>query len=222
MTKQNIIQVTGSADYLSAENGDRRFWPVNLEADKNQGNREQRRQAAREARRTPPAPRRYVPITNAMEYVTLRATALTQAERVAMLQPARDGFKALREGVATYLQWAHVAGAVAVALAIEEQGKIHGLKEHLQAADQALAAVCKRVQDGVSGSSWGRCTTLYFDEIAALREALHLHDFQLKRLAVSELRAAIEKARLDVRALGGQEITPTAESQPEHIQEKLL
>lgn len=171
-----------------------------------------------------PAPaRKYVPIINAMEYVTERATTLTTDERTAMLKPARDGFKALREGVATEQQWAFVAGAVGLALSIEAQGIVRGMKEHFTAADLALAAVRKRVQEGVRGSAWGKCTTLYFDEIAAINEAIDLHHFQLRQLAVFELRKAIDQHNHQARGPGALQIHATTRAEePAPIQESLL
>jgi hypothetical protein len=223
-----LIHPTTSREFLGEQTGDRRFFPMPAEpaADAQTttmlaSNRELRRAAERAAKRKTklPAPRKYAPIVNAFEYVRGRATTLTAVEREKVLQPAREGFTALREGVATYLQWAHVANAMAVALAIEELGIVRGMQEHFGAADLALAAVRKRVQDSADGAAWGRCTTLYFDEIAALREGLHLHEFQLKRLAVFELHQGMAKALKDAHALGGEVITPT---QPEQIQEQLL
>jgi hypothetical protein len=160
-------------------------------------------------------------MANAMDVVKSRAARLTDAERANVMLPAQNGFKALREGVATLGQWQAVSSAVSVARAIEAQGIVRGIHEHLAAADSTLDAVWHRVQDGVRGSAWGRCTTLYFDEIAALDTALFLHDHQLQQLALSEFHSAVELARRDVRAAGGTEVqTPAPLSSP--TQERLL
>lgn len=163
-------------------------------------NRAMRRQQQREAgRRRRPAKVRPV-MVNTIEYVKNRATRLTDEERAAMLAPARDGFKALREGVATFEQWGAVATAVTVGVAIEDQGIVAGMRGHFQEAKRALHAVWQRVEcSAPDGAAWGRSTALYFDEIAAIREILHLHDFQLQQLAISELHAAIDSIRGAVR-----------------------
>ncbi|HSV44206.1 MAG TPA: hypothetical protein VLJ58_00325, partial [Ramlibacter sp.] len=99
--------------------GDRRFHVVEFA-----GNRAQRRQAARADRRKSTRPAKPEGIVDTTELAIHRATRLTDAERNRMLHPAREGFTALRRGVATHEQWAAVAGAVNVALAIETQGVV--------------------------------------------------------------------------------------------------
>ncbi|HSW13380.1 MAG TPA: hypothetical protein VLI06_11110, partial [Solimonas sp.] len=70
--------------------------------------------------------------------------------------------------------------------------------------------------------TWGRSTTLYFDEIAALREAIHLHDYQLRQLSAAELQAAVDQVRRNVRAAGGREIAAPSQSLPVPSQHPLL
>jgi hypothetical protein len=185
-------------------------------------NRQMRRLQMRAQRKRGPVRRPREIMANAAEVVANRASLLTQPERERCLSPARDGFKALREGVATFDQWAGVSSAVTMALAIEDQGKVRGLREHFEAAERALDAVWQRVEDHPGGASWGRRTTLYFDEIAAIREAVHLHDFQLQHVSVSELHQATEKARHNVRAAGGREIPAPANSLPQPTQQRLV
>lgn len=187
-----------------------------------QPNRAQRRQALKSRKLQARAKRQpKLIMANAMDVVKSRAARLTDAERANVMLPAQSGFKALREGVATLSQWQAVSSAVSVARAIEAQGIVRGIHEHLAAADNALDAVWHRIQDGVRGSAWGRCTTLYFDEIAALDTALFLHEHQLQQLALSEFHQAVDMARRDVRAAGGIEVaaTPTPVSS---TQERLL
>lgn len=182
------------------------------------------RRHLKQAARKPPAPRRKPGqvMANATDVVKARATRLTDAERAGVLQPARDGFKALREGVATFKQWVDVNTAIAVAMAIEEQGVIRGMHEHFAAADRAIDAVRLRVEQDPQGPAWGRRTTLYFHEIEALREAIHLHDEQLRVLAACELTAAIALAHNNTRALGGRVVHVPSNATPQQIQELLL
>lgn len=212
-----MVHCTGDMKFLDDCDGTRRFYPVA------QGlNREQRRQIARSTRRSSKPARTERPlIANAVDVVKNRASRLTDAERDRMLTPARDGFTALRRGVASHDEWAGVSSAITMALAIEAQGVVKGMREHFDAAERALDAVWHRVQDSPGGPAWGR-TTMYFEEIAALREAFHLHDFQLRNLAVSELHAAIDIARRNVRAAGGREIPAPAQSLPQPVQARLV
>jgi predicted P-loop ATPase len=215
-----IIYMRGGSDsFLEDSTGDRRFTVL---PDTSGMNRRQRRQAERSSRladRPRRTPRQI--IANAVDVVKNRAARLTDAERDRMLAPAREGFTALRQGVASHDQWCGVASAVTMALAIEAQGVVKGMREHFQAAERALEAIWTRAQAGADDGAWAR-PTLYFDEIAALREAIHLHDFQLRQLAVSELHAAIAITRRNVRAAGGREIPAPAHSIPLPTQERLV
>jgi len=228
MRQQIIIQTTGAGDFLQSDHQDRRFWPVSAgveSTDTDAGaippNRAQRRQAVRDSRKVHTFARKPKPImSNAIELVTLRASRLTDAERAQVLQGAHAAFKAMREGVASQEQWAHLSDLVCAANAIERQGVVRGIHEHLATAGSALDAVWQRVQAGVRGSAWGRCTTLYFDEIRAIDDALFLHDHQLQQLAVSEYHAALKTALRDPRAITSTHPDPASENQP--VQETLL
>lgn len=106
---------------------------------------------------------------------------------------------ALREGVASNYQWSVIAGSLDVANAIERQGVVRGLKEHLTAADIALQAIYKRasLDDG-----W-RAPTLRYDELEAVREFVDLHAFQLKQLSRAEFMRAIQAAAGQILSNGG-------------------
>lgn len=211
-----MIQASGSHDFLAAT--DRRYQVAEPQPRPGM-NREQRRKQAKASKR-PPARRHGQVAADPVRTAILRATRLTRSEREAALQPARDGFKALREGVATYGEWCHVCTLVTIALAIEDQGVIRGMREHLQAAERAIDAVYRRVQQAEGGPTWGRRTTLYFQEIEALREAIALHDAQLQVLSAGELHAAVHAAERNVLAGGGRVIRD--DSTPQPVQEVLL
>jgi hypothetical protein len=198
---------------------ERRFFPVAPT-----GNRQARRMTARAARgRTDGKPRMpRVIAANAIDLAINKVSCLTEPERKQCLSPARDGFARLREGVATYEQWAAVVSAVAVGLAIEDLRVVKGMRAHFEAAERALDAVWSRVEGATGGATWGRRTTLHFDEIEAMREAIHLHDFQLQNVSVSELHQAAANARAKVRHAGGQEIAAPANSIPQPIQQRLV
>lgn len=115
------------------------------------------------------------------------------ADRNEVLGTLRKAIQALREGVATEHQWAIAAGAVTVALAIERQGIVRGLMEHLTTAGNALQDIYDRAMR-TGGGRWIR-VTLYFNEIDALNDLLWLHNLQLSKLGRAEFLAAIDKAK---------------------------
>lgn len=178
-------------------------------------NRRLRRMLARHQRRPKHQPRTIV--LDTVRLAMSGAGAITAAERDLALAPARAAFKALREGVATFEQWDALDSVLLIAIQIEELGIVRGLREHLQAAATALAEIRRRV-DAVG--AWGSRTTLYFQEIEALREALHLVDFQLQNLSLSELQQAANRAANKIR--GRAHPVTAADTLPQPKQERLL
>lgn len=98
---------------------------------------------------------------------------------------------ALRQGVATELQWSIAAGQLAVAMAIERQGKVRGLLGHLQHIEAQLQAVYDRA---TCTGRWMR-TALYYQELDALDLLVSLYKFQLAQLGRGEFMAAVRAAQ---------------------------
>lgn len=125
---------------------------------------------------------------NALAVAVHRACKLSQEDRELVVAPGRRALAALREGRATHGEWVVLAAVVRVALAIEKQGIVNGLQEHLDSAKHALQAIYDRAirPDGwVPGS-------LYAQELHAVTEAVRLHKFQLDQLGRGELIAALD------------------------------
>lgn len=135
------------------------------------------------------------------------ATLLTPAELANTLDPLRAAARALREGVATELDWSIVASALNVAQAIEQQGVVRGLGEHFHSAELALRGIEQRA---MASGEW-KATALYYQELDHISAAVDLHEFQLKRLSYSEVSRAVKKAAGEIRSTGGQIITPAAQ-----------
>jgi hypothetical protein len=149
--------------------------------------------------------------TNPIALAVLQASKAEPEDIDLVIKPLQVAFTALREGVATELQWCVLASNVGIAMTIEQQGIVRGLGAHLVAADRALHAIYRRAMEH---GAW-RPTALYWQEIDAIDEFIPLHRFQLEQLSRGELARAVEKTRaavaggrgrvIDVRTLGRQE-----------------
>lgn len=117
------------------------------------------------------------------------ATTLTKPEIAEVMEPLRQCEKRLREGVATEDQVIILASNMRIALAIEDQGIVRGLRHHLQPALDALETIHTRA------NTTGRWvpTALWFHELDAVRAGLEMYDFQLRHLSARELHQAVRK-----------------------------
>ncbi len=132
----------------------------------------------------------------------------------AVLGPIREAFKALREGVASELQWSVLASSVNVAMTVENQGVVTGLAAHLKAAEQALQAIYQRAMDT---RAW-RPTAMYWQEIEAIDTFVPLHQFQLEQLSQGEVLKAMDKAEAVIRSCGGNVINMSQVRAQEQLQ----
>lgn len=115
------------------------------------------------------------------------ATRLTAAERDSVLEPLVAGLEAFRTGRATSQDWMNLVVATSVALCIEEQGVVRGLREPLHRADVILAQIEGRA---TAGGPW-RSPTLYGHELIALQELVRFHAFQIEQLSAAEFQRAV-------------------------------
>lgn len=137
---------------------------------------------------------------NTLELALHRAAKPADQDRAEVLARLQTSIAALCTGVATELDWSIAAGAVNVARAIERQGVVRGLQEHLDSADQALLAIYSRCR---RAHLWLR-PTLTLPEVDALRLLQELHTFQFNQLSRAELLAAIDAAVKHTQAQGHQ------------------
>lgn len=146
-----------------------------------------------------PRRQRWLKSTETLAIARHNAQLLSKANKLAITNPLQAAFKALREGVATEMQWCVIAGNVAIALAIEEDGVIRGLRGHLDAADRALEGIQRRA---LASGSW-KPTALFYQELDDVRVAIHLHQEQLDVIARGEYLRAVDVAAAQVRSQGG-------------------
>lgn len=141
---------------------------------------------------------RWPAINNTMAVAQERASKLDQRSTKQLMQTITSAATALREGVATRLQWSIVAGSIDLALAIERQGVVRGLQEHLASAEVALKAIYTRA---TQNRQW-QPTALYYSEIDAMQALISLHTFQLDQLSLAEYRRAVASASGQIRSAG--------------------
>lgn len=141
---------------------------------------------------------RWLP-TDTLQLASRRVAKLSASEIADVMQPLKAAFQALRQGVATEWQWNIVASAINCAQAIEAQGVVKGLHEHLHAAELALQGIQRRA---MATREW-RPTALYYLELDSIRDAVDLHEFQLRQLSHGEAMRAIAYAEAEVRSTGG-------------------
>lgn len=123
---------------------------------------------------------------NMIEFVIARATRHTAEELEQILEPIRAAHKALREGVASELQWTVLDSSLAIGRAIEDLGVVRGLREHIRVADVALEGIRKRA---MASGNW-KPTALYYQELDDVAEWIRLHAYQLEQLSAGELKQA--------------------------------
>lgn len=150
-------------------------------------------------------PRRVKPIAvNNLQVALASATRFTPAELAKLLTPVRDAMVSMRQGMATELQWMHLASVTAIALSVEHLGVVRGLKAQLEEADQLLAEIRRRA---TCTGAW-LPPVLYGHEIVAIETLVRLHSFQAETLSAGEYRAAWKHASAEVTRVGGRHIGP--------------
>lgn len=142
---------------------------------------------------------RWPVINNTFAVAQDQASKLDSASLNQILQTLATAAKALREGVATRHQWSVLAGSLDLAKAIERQGVVRGLHEHLASADDALQAIYARADQD---DQW-RPTALHYFEIDAVDTFVNLHAYQCRQLSLGEYKKAIASATGQIRANGG-------------------
>lgn len=125
---------------------------------------------------------------------------LTPAEVAETMGPLRTAFAHICEGVATEDEFIVLWSAFQVAQEIEAQGIVRGLHEHIAAALQACQAYEVR---STTDLAWKPCP-LDFHEIDAMREMLHLHEYQLQQLTAGELHESARRLIARTQSQGGQ------------------
>lgn len=129
----------------------------------------------------------------------MRATKHTPEELASIMDPMRACLKAVREGVATKLQFEVLQSSMVIAEAIEQSGIVRGLADHIASALQACSAIEARA---LTSGAWQQ-TALYFQELDALATAVDLHEYQLQQLSAGELHRIVQQTMARTASTGG-------------------
>ena len=127
-----------------------------------------------------------------------QAAKPARKDRAQVLDMLATSIRALCTGVASELDWSIAAGSLSLALAIERQGVVRGLSEHLSSIEEMLQAIYDRSR---LPAMWLR-PVMTIQEIDAMRLLLELHTFQVEQLSRSEFLAAVDAAQKDTIAKG--------------------
>lgn len=145
---------------------------------------------------------------NNMQVALAAATKFTAAELRQLLLPPQDALESMRKGLATEIQWMHLASVSAIALSVEHLGVVRHLKAQLDEADKVLAAIRQRA---MKTGAWVP-PILYGHEITAIQDLVRLHKFQAESLSAGEYRAAWQHAAAEVTRVGGRHISVTEQA----------
>ncbi|EJE49603.1 hypothetical protein PMI14_05846 [Acidovorax sp. CF316] len=124
-----------------------------------------------------------------------------------LMGPVRAGFTAMRQAVATELQWAHVVSAMNIADAVATRGPVKGTHGHILAAQHALDGYLRRA---MTAGSWDPTTLVHLAEIDAIETGIEIYHHQLQHISRSEFRRAEDYAAAEVRSAGGVALTAAA------------
>ena len=129
----------------------------------------------------------------------MRATKHTPEELESIMRPMRACLKAVREGVATQMQFEVLQSSMVIAEAIEHSGIVRGLADHIASALQACSAIEARA---LTSGAWQQ-TELAFTELDALDAAVDLHEYQLQQLSAGELHLIVNRIKARIASTGG-------------------
>ncbi len=133
--------------------------------------------------------------TDGVHLALMGAARLTGEEVRTVFAPVQASADAMRRGVGTENDWSTLAAACCVARAVERQGVVRGLDEHLGVIEEALQGIARRA---FAACAWTP-TPLYFQELDALRLFLELHEFQVRQLSGAEFKRAVDLATANVK-----------------------
>lgn len=122
-----------------------------------------------------------------------------------VIRPVHASFRAMREAVATELQWAHVVNAINIADAEATRGPIKGTHGHILAAQQALDGFLRRA---MGSGEWDATTQAHLAEIDAISTGIEIYHYQLQHTIRTSAAAPRTTPAAEVRSAGGAQTDP--------------
>lgn len=138
-------------------------------------------------------------VQNPVRLAAWQAALLDRHQVEAIMTPLRLAFAALREGVATELEWAYIVSAMNIADSVAITSPIRGTRGHIEPAQRALDGIMRRA---MSTGEW-RPTDLYLEELDLISDGLAIYHHQLRHLTRGEYQRAEDHAAADVRRAAG-------------------
>ncbi|MGV3679701.1 MAG: hypothetical protein ACO1PM_08245 [Acidovorax sp.] len=131
--------------------------------------------------------------------------AKLQRHQVAQLMaPVRAGFLAMRQAVASEVQWAYVVSAMNIADAMATRGPVKGTHGHILAAQLALNEFLHRA---MGSGEWDPTTQPHLAEIDAIETGIEIYHHQLQLICRRDFDEAETYAAAEVRSAGGVALT---------------
>ncbi len=139
-------------------------------------------------------------VQNPVRLAAWQAARLSSHQVEAIMAPLCRAFTALREGVATELQWAHLVSALNIADSISLTSPVRGTRGHITPAQHALDGFMRRATQ--ASGEW-LPTELYLEERDLIRDALDVYQALLRHITRADFQRAEDHAVADVRSTAG-------------------
>lgn len=128
---------------------------------------------------------------NTMALAMSGAAVLPKEDVDAIITGVANAAAKLKAGVGTQYDWSIIAGHIDMAMAIEKQGRVKGLREHLGTIKAQMYDLRRRA---LETGQWAPPAAM-FDDTDALNLFISLHHLQIESLSRSELRETLAKAK---------------------------
>lgn len=138
-------------------------------------------------------------VANPIRLASWTAAKLNTQQQATIMAPVHQAYKALREGVATELQWAHLVSAMNIADGIAHTSPVRGTHGHILLAQLALDGIKDRA---MCTGAW-LATALHYQELDHLRDGIDIYQHQLAHISRGEYHSAEDYATAEVLSTGG-------------------
>ena len=139
-------------------------------------------------------------VQNPVRLAAWQAAFLSRSQVEALMAPLRQAFRALREGVATEMQWAHLVSALNIADSISLTSPVRGTRGHITPAQHALDGYMRRA---IQARGEWLATEVYLEERDLISDALDVYQALLQHITRGDFERAEAHALAEVRSTAG-------------------